>query len=277
MTSLTAELLILRKRTATWVLLGIWVTLSLLFGYLLPYLTTTGGAGGPTTPGLTPMLPGSLVTTLLAGFPIFGGVLALILGVLTAGGDYGWDTLKTLLVQGPSRLRILTARLGALATMLVPFVVGVFACGGVASLVIARTEGAPIAWPSISDLAVGLATGWFILAVWAALGALLGIATRGTAMAIGVGIVYAMIIEGILSAIANQVTWLTGTVEYFLRANAYSLVTAVGVPTSALGDNGPGSFFGPFVSAPQASAVLVAYLAVFVAVAAWIFHRRDVA
>lgn len=272
MASLTAELLILRKRTATWVLLGIWVGLALLFSYLLPYLT----AAGASAPTPTSTLPENLVTTLLAGYPFFGGVLALILGVLAAGSDYGWDTLKTLLVQGPARLRILTARLGALAVMLVPFVAGVFACGAVASLVVARAEAATVTWPPAGELAMGLAAGWFVLAVWAALGVLLGIATRGTAMAIGVGIVYALVIEGILSAIATQVTWLTGTVEYFLRANAYSLVTAAGVPTAALGDNGPGSYSGPFVAAPQASAVLAAYLVAFVGVAAWLFHRRDV-
>ena len=46
MRSLAAELLVLRKRASTWILLGVWVLLGLLFGYLLPYLTYKGGAGG---------------------------------------------------------------------------------------------------------------------------------------------------------------------------------------------------------------------------------------
>ncbi len=137
---------------------------------------------------------------------------------------------------------------------------------------IARTEHAPVDWPGAGHLAAGLAAGWFVLVVWAAIGVLLATLTRGTAMAIGVGVVYALVIEGILSTIANEVSWLTGTVEFFLRANAYSLAAAVGVPTAALGDNGPGSFSGPFVGAGQAIAVLATYATV----ATWTLQRRDI-
>lgn len=47
-------------------------------------------------------------------------------------------------------------------------------------------------------------------------------------------------------------------------------------PTAAFGDNGPGSYFGPFVSATQAAAVLATYTAVFLGLTAWLLHRRDV-
>lgn len=276
MTNLAAELLILRKRAATWVLLGIWTTLSMLFAYVLPYLTLTGTAEAPGSPAMAAMLPQNLVDTMLAGFPFFGGVFALILGVLAVGSDYTWDTLKTLLVQGPSRLRILVAKLGGVAVILTTFVGVVFATGALASTLVARAEGAAISWPPVTDVATGLVVGWCIFVVWAVFGLLLGVATRGTAMAIGIGVVHALVIEGILSAVASQVSWLAGTVEYFLRANAYSLAAAVGVPTAAFGDNGPGSYFGPFVSATQAAAVLATYTAVFLGLAAWLMHRRDV-
>ena len=65
-------------------------------------------------------------------------------------------------------------------------------------------------------------------------------------------------------------------VEYFLRANAYSLVSASGVPTAAFQDNGPGSFFGPFVGAGQAIAVMVVYAVTFLTVSAVLLRRRDV-
>jgi ABC-type transport system involved in multi-copper enzyme maturation permease subunit len=72
------------------------------------------------------------------------------------------------------------------------------------------------------------------------------------------------------------VSWLESLVEYFLRANAYSLVVALGVPTGTLADNGPGGFFGPFVDGGQAILVLVAYMAGFLLLAAVVFRRRDV-
>lgn len=278
MRSLRAELLVLRKRASTWILLGVWVLLGLLFAYLLPYLSFRGGgAGGFAQTTLESMLPEELVTNALGGFPFFGGVIALMLGVLAAGSDYGWDTLKTVLVQRPSRLRVFGAKLVAVAVGLVPFVIATFVTGAIASVLIAGAEDAAVTWPSAWEIARGLAAGWFVLATWAAFGVLLAVASRGTGLAIGLGILYALVIEGLLSALASEVAWLDGFVEYFLRANAYSLVTAIGVPASSLGDNGPGSFFGPFVSAEQAIVVMFAYVLGFVAIAGALLRRRDVA
>jgi ABC-2 type transport system permease protein len=276
MRSLSAELLVLRKRTSSWILLGVWVFLGLLFAYLLPYLSYRGDVGGPVQTPLQSLLPQDLAANLLGGFPFFGGVFALMLGVLTAGSDYGWDTLKTVLVQRPSRMRVFGAKLAALCVGLVPFVLAIFVGGAMASLLVAGAEGAAVHWPPAWEIVRGLAAGWFILATWAALGVALAVASRGTALAIGLGIVYSLVIEGLLSTLASEVAWLDGLVEYFLRANAYSLVTAIGVPTASLGGNGPGSFFGPFVSAGQAIVVLSLYIMCFVALSAVLLRRRDV-
>ncbi len=276
MSGVTAELLILRKRMSTWILIGVWIGLGLLFAYLLPYLAYRGASGRPVQTPLDDLLPLHVVDNLLGGFPFFGGVIALMLGVLSVGSDYGWDTLKTLLMQRPGRGRILTAKLAALAVALVPFVVAIFIGGAAASVLIAGAEGAGVHWPSVWELARGVAAGWFVLATWASLGVLLAVASRGTALAIGLGILYALVAEGLLSALASEVSWLDGLVEYFLRANAYSLVTAIGVQPAALTDNGPGSFSGPFVGAGQAILVMAAYATSFVAVSFAILRRRDV-
>jgi ABC-type transport system involved in multi-copper enzyme maturation permease subunit len=248
----------------------------MMFAYLLPYLTLSAGADGPTQTPLAALLPERLTGQLLGGFPFFGGVIALMLGVLAIGSDYGWDTLKTLLMQRSGRLRVLSAKLVALAVGLMPFVLGIFAAGAVGSYAIARAEGAAIEWPSAWDLVRALAAGWLVLAAWAALGVLLAALSRGTSLAIGMGILYAFVIEGLLAALAGEVSWLGSLVEYSLRANAYSLVTAFGVPTEALTDNGPGSFFGPFVDGSQATLVLGGFLAVFLSFSAFLVRRRDV-
>jgi ABC-2 type transport system permease protein len=276
MGSITAQVLVLSKRTSTWILMGIWVMLGLMFSHLLPYLTYGGAAAGPRQAALDALLPAGLADNLLAGFPFFGGVFALMLGVLAVGSDYGWDTLKTLLTQRSGRLRLLSAKLVALAAWLVPFVLVLFIAGAEASYVIAGAEDAAVDWPSALELGRALATGWFILATWAALGVLLAVLSRGTGLAIGLGILYTFVIEGLFSALASEVSWLDPIVEYFLRANAYSLTVALGVPTEALADNGPGGFFGPFVGEGQAIAVLGAYMAAFMLLSAMVFRRRDV-
>jgi hypothetical protein len=171
----------------------------------------------------------------------------------------------------------LAAKLLALGIVLVPFVLGLFAAGAVASYVIAQIEGAPVDWPSAWLLVRAIAAGWLILAVWAALGVLLGVATRGTSLAIGVGILYALVIEGLLSAFADSVSLLEPLTEAFLRANGYSIAVALGASVDSIESNGPGSFSGPFVTSLQAVAVLVAFIAGFVALAGFLLRRRDVA
>ena len=105
---IAAELLILRKRAATWILLAVWTLLGIFFAYVIPY------ALDPESDDITPFLPHALTGTLLEGFPFFGGVFALMLGVFALGSEYGWGTLKTLFTQGPSRSRVLAAKLAAL-------------------------------------------------------------------------------------------------------------------------------------------------------------------
>jgi ABC-2 type transport system permease protein len=272
--SLRAELLVVRKRASTWILLAIWATLALVFAYVVPYVTYLNGS---TQDPLTDLLPQNLVGSLMGGFPFFGGVLALMLGVLTFGSEYGWGTLKTLFTQRPGRLQVFGAKLLALGATVVTFVLVVFALGALASYAIALREGADLAWPSTWLLLRGLAAGWLILAVWAAFGVLLAVVSRGTALAVGIGVLYAFVIEGLLSALASQVSLFDRLVEFFVRANGYSLVVGLGVSSDEVGDNGPGSFSGPFVDGEQALLVLILYGSAFLLLSGWLLRRRDVA
>lgn len=271
--SVSAELLVLRRRAATWILLGIWTFLGVFFAYVLPYALDPEDA----PLGLEEFLPESLAGTLISGFPFFGGVFALMLGVFALGSEYGWDTLKTLLVQGPGRATVFAAKLVALAIVLIGFVLAPFVGGAIASVVIAQIEDAPIVWPAAGLLVRALAAGWLILAAWAALGVLLGVITRGTSLAIGLGILYALIVEGLLSAFAESISFLEPLTQVFLRANGYSLATALGAPVAGIESNGPGAFGGPFVDSIQALAVLVVFMLGFAALAALSLRRRDVA
>jgi ABC-type transport system involved in multi-copper enzyme maturation permease subunit len=276
----SAEIFQLRKRVSTWVLLGTWCGLALLFGYIVPYFGLA--EEGPVSQRLAPMLPDQIVSTMLDGVPFFGGAIALILGVMTVGGEFGWDTFKTLFTQRPGRGKVFAAKMAALGVALVPFVAVMFACGAVASTLIALAEGATIDWPSAATLLQGIGAGWLILAVWAAIGVILAVATRGTSLAIGIGILYTLVIEGLLSALAGSFSLLEPLVDFFVRANAYSLVKPLGgasagdAPGSAATD-GPGAFSGPFVDWQQSAVVLVAYLALLLGASAWMMRRRDVA
>ncbi len=270
--SLSAEVFLLRKRAAYWILIALWTAVGTTFGYVVPYLTWRNN---PDTQQATfdALLPGNLVSNVTAGFPFYGGAFVLILGVLSVGSDFGWGTFKTMLTQCPGRLSLFSAKLAALAIAIVPFVVATFAIGAIASGFIANQEGVAENWPPIADLALGLLASWFILAVWTAFGVMLAVLSRGTSLAIGVGILYALAIEGLLSALASQVSVLDPLVELFLRANAYSLVQTFGGITES---DGPGAFRGPFVSGEQAFIVLASYLIGFLLISAIALRRRDI-
>jgi ABC-2 type transport system permease protein len=268
-----AELLILRKRAATWILLGVWTVLGVFFAYVLPYALDPEDATG----GVEQFFPESLAGNLIVGFPFFGGVFALMLGVFAFGSEYGWGTLKTLFTQRPGRLRVFAAKLAALGIVLVPFVLTMFVAGAVASYVIAQIEGAAVHWPSAWLLARAIGAGWLILAVWATLGVLLGVVTRGTSLAIGIGILYALVIEGLLSAFADSIDVLQPLTDVFLRANGYSIAAALGATVDSIESSGPGSYSGPLVSGLQGAAVLAAFIAGLAALTGVLLRRRDVA
>ena len=277
--SVSAELLLLRKRVGVWVLLGIWFTLAVIFGYVFPYVSyvTDNTFGGPDeATSLAEMLPAQLIDTTISGFPFFGGALVLMLGVLAAGSDYAWSTPKTILTQGPSRVRVFAAKLLAIGIALIPFVLVAFGGAAVSSALIAWREGGPLNWPSVFDLAQAAGTGWLVLAVWALLGVLLATLTRGTALAIGIGVTYTLVLEGLISAFATQFDALEPLVKGFLRANTYSLVRPLGAVFEQSTDNGPGSFAGPYVGTAQALVVIVAYIAAFAFIAVTVLRRRDV-
>jgi ABC-2 type transport system permease protein len=136
--SVSAELLKLRKRPATWVLAGVWLALLTTFGFLLPYLGyLTGDTGGPPVGPIAGTLPANLVSNAIAGSALFGGALVMILGALIAGSEHGWGTIKTVLTQGPRRASVYAGSLAALAAILLGLVLVSFALSAAASAVIA--------------------------------------------------------------------------------------------------------------------------------------------
>jgi ABC-2 type transport system permease protein len=276
MNSFRAEVMLLRKRAATWVLLAVALFQTVLFTYVLPYSSyLSGPANEGSAADLSALLPESVASSVVGGFPFYFGVLALILGALVFGSEYGWGTLKTSLMQHPSRLRLFLAKEAAVGLVLALFVVSIFVVGAIASYVVAAREGAAVTWPPVWDTVRALGAGWLILALWALFGGLLAILSRGTALAIGLGIVYGLVVEGLISGFGSSIGMLQDLAQGFLRTNGYSLIAPL--RHGLVEVEGPGAFSGPFVEAWQALFVITAYLIVFGAISVLVMHRRDVA
>ena len=279
--SFKAEILKLGKRPATWVLLGVMLALTQLFGYLLPYSSWLTSDQNFQTQGLDPQavlagtLPGELVPTSLGGFPVFAGALALILGALASGSEYGWGTMQTALTQRPTRLALYGGKLAALAASTLAIVGITFALNATVAGVIATVESRALAYPSAAELARGVGSGWLILGMWCGLGALLGFAFRGVALPVGLGVVWVLGVENLVSAVADSLlTSLRPLRNLLPGVNAGSLVWSLAPGGGSSGEAPPG--VADAVGGGRATLALVLYVAAFAAAGALLLRRRDV-
>jgi ABC-2 type transport system permease protein len=270
-----AELVKLYRRPAIWALATTWLVLGVIFGYLVPYLLYRAGAGqiGFSIP-LDGMLPAATVENAIQGFPLFGLALALVVGGLAVGGEYGWGTWTTLLVQRPERRRVLAAKLAALGVFLVLLTAASFVLAGVGGVVVAIAEGADVSWPSAAPLARGLGVGWLILATGAAIGVAGATLLRGATLVVGLGVLYVSVVEALIGGFARQSAVLTAVAKVLPGTNAGSLASAFVPYVQAGGTTAPGMV--SVVPPAQGAAVLIGYTVVLLGIALVVFDRRDV-
>jgi hypothetical protein len=149
-------------------------------------------------------------------------------------------------------------------------VLAIFGVGALASALIATVESKPLDWPSVADLAAGIGAGWLIASMWTALGVLLAVLLRGVALPIGLGLVWLMAVQNLLSAVAAPLlSWVATMQKGLPGPNAGSLAAALGS-----GVDTPG--VSALVGGGQAALVVAAYLAGFLVIGAVLLKRRDV-
>ena len=278
--SYRAEMLKLVRWPAMWVLWAVFLVLPQVFGYLIPYVGYRTGGGSGFAAGETPaqlladVLPGRLVANTLGGFPMFAGAIALIIGALAAGSEYGWRTLKTSTTQRPRRHSVLAGKLLATTTIALILVLGVFGVNALWSWVVATVEGRPADWPLVLDLVRGIGGGWLILGMWNLVGALLAILFRSTSLAVGLGLVWALAVENLVRGFAGLLGFLDALQQGLPGTNAGSLVASLGAPI--LGQPGGTPGVTDVVSGAQAVVVLIAYVAGAALLAALTLQRQDI-
>jgi ABC-2 type transport system permease protein len=183
--------------------------------------------------------------------------------------------MKTVFMQRPDRVNVVIAKVAALASTLLLFVLAVFAVSTIASIVVALLEGSSLTdLPPLWDYVRGIGAGWLILLLWATLGAVVSVVSRGIALAIGLGIVWGFFVEGLITNFGADLQVLEAISRFFMRTNAYSLVEPIGATFAEEGE--PGAFGGPFVEPLLALGVIVAYIAAFTGISALMIRRRDV-
>jgi ABC-2 type transport system permease protein len=271
------------RRPAVWVCIVTLVVLSVLFSYVLLgfiYSHPPNGSSQGLPPGTTlaiflaTLYPINFVRETLSTWADLGGVFALIIGVLVQGSEFGWGTVKTLYTQRSGRLTMLTGKLVALAVVVLVMVVALFAAAAAASFAVASLVGADTSFPPADSIAKGIGAGFLIYGFWALLGLALATLFRQSAMAIGLGLAYALVVErlvfGLLSLIGgNTVNQIH---QWFPIANTGYVVDSFGTVRI----RGIDTAVHPFADATHGVTMLLIYLAAFIAITAWFSRSRDV-
>lgn len=271
LTNVRAELVKTFRRPAVWLLIAIACLLAITFTYLIPYAGLSGVVDGPTSGrGLASMLPAKFVGNSLGGMPIFVGSLALIFGVLAIGTEYASTTWKTVLAQGPSRFTVYGAKLAAVAIFAFILTASLFVVSAASSAVVAALKDQPMDWPGFADLVTGFGAGWLIVAMWTAFGVVLAVALRGLALPIGLGLVWMLVVQNLLAAIAAPlIDWIAEMQKWLPGPNAGSLVLALGANPASPG-------VAALVGNGRATLMIAAYLLAFVVTGGWLLMRRDI-
>lgn len=253
--ALRSEWLKTVRRPSVWILLAVLVAVIVLLGYLLGWLSTRSLPAGRFAPPITKELllqayhPANFHRQVLGISNVLDQLLAVILGALVMGSEYGWGTWKTVLTQGPTRLQSLGGKLIAVAIVLIVYVLASKLPAEI-RLVMAAFDGAAISWPDPPTVLRVAGAIWLMFGWGAAVGMVLAFLFRQSALAIGLGLAYILVIEALVfnilrSAHSNVVDTLE---KFFPGPDARALVESFG---SLLPAPGP-----PLVSGEQAALVL---------------------
>lgn len=243
---ISAELLKIRTTR----LPAVTIAVVLLIAAAFPVLYAAASGSGD----LEPLNSASLTGMLAAPSELAGGGVLLI-GLLLAGGEFRHRTVYTTRLAEPRPLRVLAAKLAAMA------VTGL-AVGVVLNLVTAGVGGAVLAYhgegfepfahgfPRVA-LVVPL-----VLALHGVLGVTVGTLLRSTTAAVGVTLMWAFVIEGIVPVVLRtpeMATWLPrGAIQDLFSAQTTTQLSLV-----------------------TAGALIVGYAAALVAAAALLDRRRE--
>jgi len=272
---LGAEWLKLRRRYSTWILGVILILYVGPLEYLVPFAIAKadpkGFRGISISAFLSMLYPAHLVPYVFQSLSVsIGAALMVILGALTASGEYDWHTLRTLLTMAPGRLTNLAAKLIVMGAVTLVLGALVLVDAALCSLLVASIQGNAGGWPAAGDLLRGFLAVWLTLGMWMGFGFVLGTLLRQAGLAIGIGLVYALVLESVLTVLPRS-----GVVLDLRRSLPGGNATALGQSFGSL--PGVSSLTTPLgVSGGQAALVLAGWLLAFLALSALVFRRRDV-
>ena len=281
--SFRGELFKAVRRPGIWIIIGLFLALAILLGYAITSLIYThppAGSSQGLPPGTTladfkvALYPQNVVKQTMSQWGVLGGVFALIVGVLTQGSEYGWGTIKTLYTQRYGRLTMLFGKIAAMFVVVLVIVIGLFAVDAASSWIVALLDGKTSSFPAADVFLKAIGAALLIFSFWAVFGFGLATVFRQSALAIGLGLAYALVIEllifGLLAGLGGGIV--KSIQQWFPIANSSYLSAAFG-QVRLRGVQGQPA---PYADATHAVVMLLLYVIAFTTLSAWLTRTRDV-
>ena len=178
-----AELLKVRRRSATYVVLVVALALMAL-------VFLVAGIGFRVNGIIDFPFAYSIISQFAFGL---GGLLAVVYAAAFVGADWNWGVLRNVVARGESRANYLLAKAAALAIVLALAMLVIFAAGIVMAYVTGLIYGIPVASPlrgrGLQDLVDNLVLGYPVLLERAAIGMAVAVVLRSQLAGAVVGIV----------------------------------------------------------------------------------------
>jgi len=276
-----AELIKLRKRQMTQVLLGILVAIIAIVNLLLLAISKVRTNAVGQAPvritnllGLPVAIPFAL--SLLASF---GVLLAIILTASSVGNEYNWKTVRTAIISSESRFKFLVAKLVSLGILiLIGMVIGI-AMGFIMSLITTALGGYTFdfSFANGSYLWAQFLQFWrtfYIIMPFSLLGFVMAIVGRSAmpGIATGIGVFF---LEDIVSALMRAAGgWIANVPDYLLNTNTSAITALNNLPTRFAMGGGNSSATLPTLL--HAFIILGLYSVVFLFLGFYLFRKRDV-
>lgn len=232
MRSIRAELYLLPKKKAVYALGLIWIAMSVIFGIGIPLIVYAAIKGAPSAtvadPGLllAGTLPTHIASTTAGLYPIYGAALMFVLGVTFFGPEFRTRTWATIFIQQPRRSAVVLGKIVALAiaTVVITLVdVGVMVAASEISAAVYSKAGAL----DLRTIVIATLICLLVSLTGAALGATLATIFRGVAIAVGVGLIWLLAVENLLSGLAGSLPAVKAIREFLPAGSGGSLASYV--------------------------------------------------
>lgn len=270
------ELLKIRKRMMTWILLAILVAFMALY-VILSYLSVTSfsqSLPSDTYNALTKALQFPLAFTLvLAVVQSIGIILVIILAASTVGNEYSWGTVAQIIGRTGRRSDYVGSKVTSLIIVILSFVFIGLVLGFLLTIFTSYKLAGTLNW-SFFDLSFAgkllKMFGWtaFTILDYGLLAVLFATLGRSVIAGIGGTLGYHFIELILIGVLNNSMGW-THRIPDYLMGHNMSALLQTGV------DHGPLSAGNGAPSGIHATIVLLVYGAVFIGLVLRLFRRQD--